>query len=856
MLPRPFDALTGTAGQDTLTGTPGDDTISGKDGGDILHGGAGNDTIYGFGAEDAAPQAGIISAELLTNQLAEPVFAASPPGDPDRLFVIEVHTGKIQIADANTGALAPTPFLDIPDNEITTGNEQGLLGLAFSPNYVTDGKFYVDLTNGHGDTEVWEYHRSISNPNTADPATKRLILTVAQPFANHNAGWIAFGPDGDLYVAFGDGGGAGDPLNKAQDLSSDLGKILRIDVTRDDFPGDATRNYGIPPGNPFVNTNGALPEIWHLGLRNPFRDSFDTATGDLYIADVGQDAHEEVDYVPAGIGGLNFGWSIREGFAAFKGPDSSAFTDPILDIPHSGALQAFALIGGYVYHGPGGAQDQYFFGDDTTSQFWTTHVVNGQSQDFINRDAYLSASIANPTSFALDGEGRMYVMTFGGSLYRLTPSINAGDGNDQLFGDSGNDTIYGGAGDDTLSGGDGNDFLIGGPGNDVLLGGAGFDTAVFSGAHTDYSVTPENGIAGLGVVDLRPGLGDGPDSVREVEQIRFSDGFFTYDTSARVTSITVPNPDGTTYLTAFDAAGVAGWDSVTTLIDAQGSIASQNIRDDNGTRWGNSYDTAGASPMAWSTASYDALGRQVSLVVTNDDATHALTLFDAANTYPWTSATISYDANWNPVSLTGVRDDGSTAITPADIAAALDTTLWFTTPYDPNRNGPPQDMVLTGGSGTDTLYGFGGNDAVNGGANADLLRGGGGADLLTGGAGSDIFLYGAATDSTGPLFDHVTDFDTASDRFDLPGAVTGINAPVSGGTLSAASFNVDLAAAIGPSVLAANHAVLFTPGAGDFPARTFLIVDGNGVAGYQPGDDFVVDVTGSLVAGLNVSDFV
>lgn len=855
-VPAPSDTLVGTIGQDTLTGTAGADTISGKDGGDVIHGGDGDDTLYGFGIEDTAPQAGVITAQLIMDALSEPVFGMSPPGDPGHLFIPEIHTGKIQIVDVATGAIAATPFLDIPDNEITMGNEQGLLGLAFSPNYATDRKFYVDLTNANGDTEVWEYQRSLANPNLADPSSKRLILTVAQPFTNHKAGWMDFGPDGYLYVAFGDGGGAGDTLNKAQDLSTDLGKMLRIDVTRDDFPSDATRNYGIPADNPFVHTDGALPEIYFLGLRNPFRDSFDTATGDLYIADVGQDAREEVDFVPAGVSGLNFGWSVREGFAEFKGPDSSAFTSPILDIPHSGPVQAFSLIGGYVYHGPGGAQGQYFFTDDTTSHFWTTHVVNGRSQDFILRDAYVSAPIANPTSFALDGDGRMYVMTFGGSLYRLTPSVNAGDGNDQIFGDGGNDTLYGGAGDDTLNGGDGDDFLIGGPGNDVLLGGLGFDTAVFSGAHTDYAVTPEAGTNGLNVVDLRSGLGDGPDAVREIEQIRFSDGFFTYDSAARITSMTVPNPDGSTQVTMFDAAGTATWDSVSILIDAQGSIASQNIRNDNGIRWGNSYDTTGTSPMAWSTAAYDTLGRQTSLVVTNDDGTHALTLFDAANAYSWTNATIGYDANWNQVSLTGLRDDGSGTITQGDIAAALDTLLWFTTPYDPDFNGPPRDTLLNGGAGTDTLYGFAGNDTLNGGANADVLRGGGGMDTLTGGTGTDVFLYNSSTDSTGPQFDHVTDFDSATDRFDLPVVVTGIDAQVNGGALSAASFNSDLAAAIGPAALAANHAVLFMPGTGDFPARTFLIVDGNGIAGYQPGDDFVIDVTGGSLANLSTTDFI
>jgi glucose/arabinose dehydrogenase len=853
--------ITGTINQDTLAGTTAADTISGLDSGDTIHGGDGDDVIYGFGPVDVDPQSGAIAAHLVTNHLAEATFAASPPGDPGHLFVTEVHTGKIQIVDLSSGAVAPTPFLDIPDDQITMGSEQGLLGLAFSPNYAANGKFYVDLTNGQGNSEIWEYTRSAADPNIADPASKRLILTVPQPFSNHNGGWIGFGPDGDLYITFGDGGGANDPFNNAQNLGSLLGKILRIDVNGDDFPTDAARNYAIPADNPFVATAGAAPEVWDYGLRNPFRISFDSATGDMLIGDVGQDAREEIDFAAAGVGGLNFGWSIREGSLPLKGPDDPSFTPPVLEYPHDATpYGGRAVIGGYVYHGPGGGQGLYFFADDIVSHMWTARIADGTAEDFINRDAYIQRdapqTIASPTSFAVDGSGRLYVLDFNGDLYRLTPSAAAGDGNDHLFGDAGSDTIYGGGGDDTLSGGTGNDTLNGGGGNDVLNGGADFDTAVFSGNHTDYTISYDATAQAFTVADTRSGLSNGTDTVSEVEQFQFADGVFTYDTSARVTSRTVVAGDGSKTVTLFDAADTAHWATQTAAFDAQGSLLSQDIVNDSGTRWLNSFDVAGTASWRWMTASFDAAGHQTALVTTNDDGTHALSLFDPANAYAWTNATLAFDANWNQTSLTGTLDSGSHAIAMRDIAPALDTLLWFTRPYDANLGSAPVNLALTGGAGADVLYGYDGADTLNGAGGNDLISGGNGADTLTGGSGADVFVYSALIESTGASYDTLPDFDAAADRIDLPVAVTGFDTAVAGGALSTASFDTDLAAALGAGSLAARHAVLFTPSSGSLAAHIFLVVDANGVAGYQSGEDFVFDVSGGALAGLSAANFV
>jgi Ca2+-binding RTX toxin-like protein len=503
----------GSAVQDTLSGTGGSDTISGGGGGDLLKGGSGDDVIYGHGAGDGDPNAGAIDAIRVATGLDRPVFAQAAPGDADHLFVIEQRTGKIQTVDIHTGAVSATPFLDIPNSDISTAGEQGLLGLAFAPDYATTGRLYVNVTNALGDTEVWEYQRSLSDPSVADPASKRLILTFDQPFTNHNGGWIGFGPDGYLYISTGDGGGPGDPNNTAQNLGLMLGKILRIDVNGDDFAADPARNYAVPSDNPFVGVSGAAPEVWHYGLRNPFRMSFDSATGDMYIGDVGWTTREEVDYVRAGVGGLNFGWSIREGTVPYRGPDDPSYTSPVLDYAHDATpYGGRAVIGGYVYHGEGGAQGLYFFADEVDGHIFTTRVVNGVAQDFANRDDQIReniGTIGNITSFAIDAAGALYTLDLQGQLYRLDPSAAADDARDRLYGGAGNDTLYGGASEDYLHGGPGNDRLFGGGGDDTLVTGgwtasdAGFGIDVMDGGEGSDTLslrdTPFGATIGLGV---------------------------------------------------------------------------------------------------------------------------------------------------------------------------------------------------------------------------------------------------------------------------------------------------------------------------------------------------------------------
>ena len=561
--------INGGPGDDQLAGTLLDDVMSGSLGADTLVGGAGNDILYGFGPADVADDSGVIDVHKIPMALASPVFATAAPGDQNQLFIVEQHTGRIDILDLTTDKKLPVPFLDLPDTDLGTGGEQGLLGLAFDPNYASNGKFYVDLVNPSGATEIWEYTRSASVPDTADPTTKRLILTFPHPTIQHNGGWIGFGPDGDLYIATGDGGTPLDSAGNAQNPNSLLGKMLRIDVHGDDFPTDPTRNYAIPAGNPFAAAGGA-PEVWALGLRNPWRDSFDPATGALYIADVGENQREEINVVPAGApGGLNFGWNLREGTL---GPSNPALTDPTLEYSHgSGPLNGDSVTGGYVYHGPGGLQGLYVFADFINNHIFAANLAGGgQPQDFQNLDSALRVDAGTVTvidSFAVDASGRLYAMGIDSEFFRFTPSGGAGDGGDRLDGGAGDDQLYGGAGNDALLGGDGNDTLQGGLGDDTLDGGNGNDTALFGGPRASYSIVTDS--AGVTTVSaIVAGVMDATDTLTNVEHLQFTDQ--TVDLQQAL-SLTASPPSATLVEAGAGVSGVSG--AAVTLAPAGGAGA-------------------------------------------------------------------------------------------------------------------------------------------------------------------------------------------------------------------------------------------------------------------------------------------
>jgi glucose/arabinose dehydrogenase len=323
-----------------------------------------------------------------------------------RLFIIE-RPGRIRIV--KDGLLFQDPFLDISDRIGSKGSEQGLLGLAFHPQYPTNGFLYVNYTDLNGDTVISRFSVS-PDANRADPSSELKMLTIDQPHANHNGGSVVFGPDGDLYLGLGDGGSQGDPNGNGQSLNTLLGKILRIDVDHD-IP------YSIPPDNPYVSGGGGLPEIWASGLRNPWRFSFDPATGDMYIGDVGQDSWEEIDVVPAGTsGGLNFGWNVYEGNHPYSGSASSAFIFPVAEYSHS---EGCSVTGGVISRGVGlpAWNGIYLYGDFCTGYVWGLLKQGGswKSQRLFETGLGLS-------TFGVDEAGEIYLADYrSGTIYRLAP---------------------------------------------------------------------------------------------------------------------------------------------------------------------------------------------------------------------------------------------------------------------------------------------------------------------------------------------------------------------------------------------------------------------------------------------------
>lgn len=359
--------------------------------------------------------------------LETPVYVTAAPGDASRVFVVE-RSGAIRVVDLATGKVQPEPFLKYTD--LSTDTEQGLLGLAFSPNYAQNGLFYTYRSNAKGDIVV-EGLQVSADPNVADATSANVIFTEPHEQVYHYGGWLGFGPkDGDLYISIGDDGG----LTNAQNPNALYGKILRIDVNSDAFPDDPTRNYAIPPTNPFAGGGGA-GEVFAYGLRNPWRAGFDSLTGDLYLGDVGENSIEEVDFIPgASGGGQNFGWNILEGDqpTGIGDPTGLNLTGPIHQYTHA---IGSAVSGGDVFRGDSiaGLQGTYFFGDFISGKLWSMRVVDGQVTEFEDRTAELQpagSAILNPAGFGQDALGRIYVADFSsGSILRLEAVPAAADPN-------------------------------------------------------------------------------------------------------------------------------------------------------------------------------------------------------------------------------------------------------------------------------------------------------------------------------------------------------------------------------------------------------------------------------------------
>jgi glucose/arabinose dehydrogenase len=418
--------------------------------------------VLALGLEADVARAALVGLTRVASSLSAPIFITHPPGDRTRLFIVQ-RGGAVRILNLTTG-VETTPFLSIPG--VDQEGEGGLISIAFHPDYANNGKFYTYSTHDNGgvdvggatsafSTEVRQYTVS-ANPNVANTSFS-TVLSFARPQSNHVAGWIGFSPkttDGNLYIASGDGGGGNDSdlghtagTGNGQDITNNwFGKMLRVNVDGDDFPADATRNYAIPSSNPFTAgkpNEAGDDEIWAYGLRNPFRDSFDRATGDLWIGDVGQGAREEIDFQPANSpGGVNYGWRLREGMIATPGVGGAkpaGAVDPVYDYDRDAdAFGGSVVTGGFVYRGPDPTlQGKYFFADSRNSpsaaddNYWIFDPANPYGT-VANIDAQLTPNTGSaefPVSFGEDAVGNLYVAYISsGEVFRInTNAFKPGD---------------------------------------------------------------------------------------------------------------------------------------------------------------------------------------------------------------------------------------------------------------------------------------------------------------------------------------------------------------------------------------------------------------------------------------------
>ncbi len=364
---------------------------------------------------------GQIATKLLAKGFERPVWAGAPRSVKDKLWVME-QAGTVWIVDLNTGKRSDKPFLKINDQVTRKGNEQGLLGLAFAPDFDKTGRYYVNYNEEDGDTLIVRF---ISKDGlTTDAGSGETIFEYDQPFSNHNGGWLEFGPEGFLYIATGDGGSGNDPKNNAQDMSSPLGKVLRLDVSGE-------KGYKVPTTNPYQNEKDIHPLIVASGLRNPWRCSFDRKTNDFWIADVGQNAWEEINVINLKeLSKKNFGWRLRE--ADIKTPEKSAggdvpenYVGPVYVYKHGGGpKEGMSVTGGYVYRGSkiSGFEGRYIFADYQNPRIWSFIMKAGKAEDFKDHTKELqpeNGRINLIPAFAEDASGELYLVDHSGAVYRI-----------------------------------------------------------------------------------------------------------------------------------------------------------------------------------------------------------------------------------------------------------------------------------------------------------------------------------------------------------------------------------------------------------------------------------------------------
>lgn len=387
----------------------------------LLHGGSSAGARPRQGAPVLDPSLLRMTSRRLVDGLERPVDIANAGDGSGRLFVVE-KPGRIRIvAD---GQLLPRPFMDISDRVNASGNEQGLLGLAVHPRFKDNGVFFVNYTTSQsrgglksGDTVVSRFKIG-SRADQGDPDSEEILLSITQPFANHNGGNLAFGPDGYLWIGTGDGGSGGDPQGNGQKLNTLLAKFLRLDIDRK----TGSLPYAIPPDNPFVDRAGARPEIWSYGWRNPWRFAFDRLTGDLWVGDVGQNAWEEVDVEPRGSqGGLNYGWNSMEGthcYSPAQNCDTAGKVLPVAEYNHSTGV---SITGGEVYRGKAfpALDGLYFYADYGSKRLWAIGPAPAGSGAAGWRNAQVATLAGSPTTFGVDEDGEIFVAFDGGAVHRL-----------------------------------------------------------------------------------------------------------------------------------------------------------------------------------------------------------------------------------------------------------------------------------------------------------------------------------------------------------------------------------------------------------------------------------------------------
>jgi Ca2+-binding RTX toxin-like protein len=744
-----------------------------------------------------------LTGRRIVSGLDQPLFVTSAPGDANRLFILEQKTGEIKIFNQNTNQLLSTPFLKLDSSELlSTGFEQGLLGLAFHPDYANNGKFYINYTSpgggNAGRTKIVEYQVS-NDRNLADTTTARTILTFNQPEQNHNGGWMGFGPDGNLYISLGDGGGSGflpgipSFSGNSQDITDNLlGKILRINVNSDAFANDPNRNYAIPVNNPFVGKTGD-DEIFAYGLRNPWRASFDKVTGALYIGDVGQSSREEINFLPNGTsGGQNYGWKFKEGTLLYDNPPLPLPANLIDPIYEYGRSSGQSVIGGYVYRGSvAQLQGTYIFGDFLSDRVWSFRYDGNAVSEFRDRTAELVpnvGSINSIVSFGQDNAGNLYVVDLDGEIFKIEPTVTSTNSLSIS-----NTTV-----------------VEGQPGQGSALFTVTLSQASTSTVTVKFATSNGSAIAGSDYTSSNGTLTFTPGQTTKTIAIPILNN--NINEPNETFNVVLSNPSNAVLS---DATGVGTISD--TLVVAQTTTLPANVEN---------LQLIGSAPV-------NGTGNNGNNIMRGNNNNNILTGRAGNDTLIGNGGNdLYFVSSIGDVVTEGVNQGSDTvrASVSYTLSANVENLTLLDT-KDLNATGNQLNNRLTGNDGKNTLTGQAGNDTLIGGAGNDRLLGGVGNDTLTGGSGNDGFRLNAP----GAGIDTIADFVAINDTISLLGSAFG-SGLTANKTLSSAQFT------IGSQATTVNHRVIYNATTG----RLWFDRDGIGSA-------FSAVAIANLSAGLNLT---